>query len=107
MDILNIYVSLLGWLAYNVFMFSMAKDKYDNSNTKFPLRQYVAKVWDNWLASFIVVPILLWVGYRQLDIISNPLDEHAARIAWNDLYYLASGFATEFIMNLIKKIVKS
>jgi len=106
MDILNFYVTILGWLAYNVIMFSIEKDKYDSTHTTFPFRQYIGEYWDNWLASLIMAPVLLWLGYKQLDIISDPLSEHASTIRWTDLYYLASGFATEFVINLIKRIKK-
>lgn len=104
MDILNVYVTVLGWLAYNIIVLSMEKDRYDEQHTAFPLKQYIGEHWDNWAASLVMVPVLLWLGYRQLDIIASPLDEHASRITWSDLYYLASGFATEFVIRLIKKL---
>ena len=43
MDILNFYVTILGWLAYNVIMFSIEKDKYDSTHTTFPFKQYIGE----------------------------------------------------------------
>lgn len=102
MDLLNIYISLIAWLAFNLIKFTIEKDKYDDQDAVFPLKTYIRKTWDNWLASLFMIPVLLWIGYRQLNIVADPLSEHVSTIVWNDLYYLLSGIITEIVIDRYK-----
>lgn len=94
-----IFAVLTGWIAWNVLLFSMEKDKFDAEQKEFPLLAYVERTWDNWLVSFVFIPVLLYIGYKGLSL--NPFDEHP--IAWTDLYYLFSGFAPELVKYLINR----
>lgn len=106
MDLLNIYISFFAWAAYNVIMFRIKKDEFDDRDEDFPLTKYIYHTWDNWLSSLAVVPILLWLGYRQLHVIDDPLTG-IKEVKWNDLYYLLSGFITEFLIDRYKAWRKS
>lgn len=101
MDLYNIYISFFSWFAYNVIMFRIKKDEFDDKDLEFKLSSYVSHTWDNWLSSLVMVPILLWLGYRQLHIIDDPLTG-IKNVKWNDLYYLGSGFITELIIDRYK-----
>lgn len=100
MEIFNspLGASLAGWLAFNVIMLSMYKD--DNENT-FNFISYSKQHWDNWAASLVSVPVLLYIGTHQLSLpitdLSNP--------KWSDLYYLGSGFFVEAVKMAYKKWV--
>lgn len=93
-----IFAALFGWLAFNVILFSIKKDSFDDRDEVFPLRQYMGKVWDNWLASLLMIPILVYIGANKLNI-----DIDALHLQWNDLYYPMSGFATELVVEMWKK----
>lgn len=90
-----IFVALAGWLAFNVLMLSMYKD--DNEST-FKFFSYAKEHWDNWAASFFMIPLLLFVGYNKLGIKIDAND-----LQWNDIYYPCAGFATEAIKMAYKK----
>lgn len=90
-----IFAALAGWLAFNVLMLSMDKD--DNEST-FAIKSYIKEHWDNWAASFFMIPILLFIGYNKLDI---KID--ATNLQWNNLYYPCAGFATEALKMAYKK----
>lgn len=92
----NAIAALVGWLAWTVLMLSIYKD--DNEKT-FNLKAYAGEHWDNWAASLVFVPILLWVGYKKLNFAEVGIET----IGWNDLYYLASGFAPEIVKMSWKK----
>ena len=98
MEIFNSSLSaaLSGWLAFNVIMLSMYKD--ENEKT-FAFGAYAKEHWDNWAASLVSIPVLLYIGAHQLSLpitdLSNP--------KWSDLYYLGSGFFVEAIKMAYKK----
>jgi hypothetical protein len=94
-----IYASLFAWLAFNVILFRMEKDIADDKNEAFNLGLYLQKTWDNWLASLVCVPVLLYIGMSKLDI--GVID--AGSLQWSDLYYLFSGFLPELVIVLWKK----
>lgn len=86
-----IFAALAGWLAFNVLLFSTEKDVLDEVGQQFPVRDYVLKHWDNWLLSLVSIPVLLYVGYKQLNLGMIELDNPQ----WNELYYLGCGFFAE------------
>lgn len=94
-----VYAALFGWAAFNIILFRIDKDKADDSNELFSVGSYFKKYWDNWLASLVCVPIVLYIGYNQLNIgfidVDNP--------NWNDLYYLGAGFMPELVIVAWKK----
>lgn len=94
---LNAIAALAGWLAFTVAMLSMHKDKNEKT---FNLKSYAREHWDNWAASFVCIPVLLWVGYNKLNL--GVLDLGSAD--WNDLFYLGSGVAPELIKMTWKKV---
>lgn len=93
------FAALFGWLAFNVILFRMEKDKFDDSDTVFSVKAYALKVWDNWLASLVCVPVVLYLGYNQLSI--GMID--AENPQWKDLYYLGAGFLPELVIVAYKK----
>lgn len=94
-----VFAALFAWLAFNVIMFRMEKDTFDDKSLDFNLLEYAKRTWDNWLTSLVCVPIVLYLGFKQLNIgmidVDNP--------KWADLYYLGSGFLPEFVIVMYKK----
>lgn len=102
MEVLNIYASIAGWLAFNVILFRIEKDRFDKIGERFPLTKYVSETWDNWLASFVFLPVLWYIGYKQLAL--DPFaDLEVTKMQWSDLYYVCSGFIVELIIVTYQK----
>lgn len=93
---INLLAALAGWVAFNVVMLSMYKDEHEQT---FNLSSYAKEYWDNWLASFVMIPVLLYFGYKQLGLGLIEM-EH---VKWSDAYYVCSGFAVELIKEVYKK----
>jgi hypothetical protein len=93
------YAALFGWFAFNAILFRIEKDKNDDTDLDFNLKHYASKTWDNWLASLVCVPIVLYLGYNQLSI--GMID--AENPQWKDLYYLGAGFLPELVIVAWKK----
>lgn len=86
--------ALFGWLAFNIILFRIEKDKADKLDEKFSFTKYALKTWDNWLASLVCVPVIIYIGYNKLSI--GMID--AEDVKWNDLYYLGAGFLPELVI---------
>jgi len=93
------FAAFFGWLAFNVILFRIEKDKADDLDQAYDLKKYFSKSWDNWLASLVCVPIVLYLGYNQIGI--GVID--AEKPEWKDLYYLGAGFLPELIIVAWKK----
>jgi hypothetical protein len=93
------FAAFFGWLAFNVILFRIEKDKADDLSESFDLKKYFLKSWDNWLASLVCVPIVLYLGANQIGI--GVID--AENPDWKDLYYLGAGFLPELIIVAWKK----
>lgn len=92
--LINLLAGVVGWIAWTFFMLSVYKD--DNEKT-FNFRAYFWEYWDNWVASLVMIPVLIYVGYKKLDlgVIGGG--------GWSELYYLGSGFVTELAKVAWKK----
>ena len=99
---MNFLISLAGWFAWNVMILRIDKDAYDTTGKTFPISEYASKTWDNWLASLAMIPILLFIGYRQMNLDPMAVID-VQHLKWSDLYYLGSGFFTEAVMYAYKK----
>lgn len=104
---MNILICLAGWVAWNVIIFRIDKDQYDEKGISFPLKQYALQSYDNWLASLGMIPILLYIGWKGLGIPGAFLAIDIDKLEWSDLYYVLSGFITEAVIFAIKKIKAS
>lgn len=103
---MNFLISIAGWLLWNAIAFRIEKDNYDDQEKEFPLRLYVYRSWDNWITSLFMIPVLLFLGYKGLNL--NPLAVFGTEeIGWNDTYYLGAGFFTEVVMYAVKKWKKA
>lgn len=99
---MHILITIAAWAAWNVIIFRIDKDQYDDRKEEFSLWQYVKQSYDNWLASLFMIPIILWMGYKGLgfNVFANiGMDS----LEWSDAYYLGSGFFTEALIFAIKK----
>lgn len=98
----NLAITFWAWFAWNVLKFSFDKDGYDDTGKMFPFKEYKNAHWDNWIASFVMIPILLFVGSKQLGLDAlGQIDMKGLK--WSDWYYLLSGFITELIKDRYKK----
>jgi len=93
---LNAFFAFFGWLAWTAIMLSIHKD--ENEKT-FNLKSYALEYWDNWVASFLFIPVMLFVGHGALGIDVDGV----ANLKWQDSFYPLSGFAVELIKVLWKK----
>jgi hypothetical protein len=100
---MNVLLALLGWLAWNFGLFSIEKDKADDEGKPFSVKHYTQKYWDNWLLSLLFVPILVIIGIKGLGFAAIPIGDFKD-LKWNDLYYLGSGFFSEFLKISIVKL---
>lgn len=99
---MNFLASIAAWLVWNVIIFRIEKDKFDDEDKEFPLKTYAQKTWDNWLTSLLMIPVLLFLGYKGLAI--HPMAVLGSEpLEWSDSYYLGAGFFTEAVMYGIKK----
>ena len=101
----NYHIALIGWLAWNVAVFSFTKDDADDANLAFDVKSYAKTHWDNWLASLFMIPVLLIIGTKQLGM--DALAALEIKMKWSNLYYLGSGFITEAAKFSYKKWRKS
>lgn len=92
----NAAFAFFGWLAFNAIMFSLHKDEDEE---RFNLKSYTLKTYDNWIASFLFIPVMLFFGHGALGIDV----EGFANLKWQDSFYPLSGFAVELIKVLWKK----
>ncbi len=94
--VINIGAALAGWLAWNVLMLSIYKDENEKTCN---LKAYKDEHWDNWLASLVMIPILIFFGYKGLDLGVIEM----GNLKWSDSFYVCSGFATELVKMAYKK----
>ena len=94
-----VFVAFFGWLAFTLILLRVEKDKADDVDKSFSIISYASKYWDNWLASLVCVPIVLYLGYNQIGI--GMID--AENPQWKDLYYLGAGFLPELVIVAWKK----
>lgn len=85
---LNATAALFAWFWWTVVMLSIYKD--DNEKT-WNFRAYFSDHWDNWAASLVGIPTLLFIGYKGFKLGVIDLDN----LGLGDAYYLCSGFLTE------------
>lgn len=100
---MNLLITVVGWLAWNVIIFRIDKDQYDDRKEPFPLKQYALQSWDNWLTSACMIPVLLFIGHKGLGIPGAFVGFDVDNLEWSDLYYLGAGFLTEAVIFAIKK----
>jgi hypothetical protein len=110
---MNFFISIVGWFLWNWAQLTMEKKMLDedgNPQTNFTFKDYINKQYTYWVGSLICVPVLLWIGYRNLNI--DPLASLIgidAKIGWHDAYLLGSGAAFEaviFIVSVIRNYFK-
>jgi|SRR5688572_1966824 len=104
---MNFFISIIGWLVWNIAEAQIEKGDKDNDNkaeTAFSYKDYAKRHLLIWLGSLLCIPVLLWIGYRQLDI--DPVGSLLGieTKAWHDLYILASGAAFEAFIFAVKKV---
>lgn len=93
----NAVAALLAWLAWNVILFSFHKDEDEE---KFNVKSYVLATWDNWLASLVSIPVLLYLGAKGFNFKQFSLGDG---MDFGDFYYLGSGLIVEVLKTWYKK----
>lgn len=104
---MNFFISIIGWLVWNIAEAQIEKGDKDNDGnaaTAFSYSDYAKRHTLIWAGSLLCIPVLLWIGYRQLDI--NPIGSllGVETNAWHDLYILGAGAAFEAFIFAVKKI---
>ncbi len=94
-----ITATVFGWAFFNVLLFRIDKDIFDSEKKQFPIKEYIGYTWDNWLSSLFGIPLLIFIGAKGLSL---PFTSDGS-LQWSELYYLCSGFLTEFCIVSWKK----
>lgn len=102
---MNIVLVFLGWFIWNFALFTIEKDKHDDDGTPFPVKQYIKTHWDNWLLSAIMIPVLIIVGIKGLNLSALPFGDFED-FTWSDLYYLGAGAFSEMVKHYVVVIIK-
>lgn len=102
-------IAIIGWMLWTIAELQIEKSEKENDGddkTVFTFGDYAVKHWPLWIGSLLCIPVILWIGDRNLDI--NPLSSlfGEGNIAWHDLYILGSGAAFEIFIFAVKKIKK-
>lgn len=103
---MKILFALGGWLLWNFAVFSLDKNKDDESHLKFPIWQYVGEKWDNWAGSLICCVVLMFImklGYG-VDVLNTI---NLGTLKWSDSLIGASGPAYEVVLWMIGKVRSS
>jgi len=102
---MNFCISLLGWFLWNWAEFSIDKEKDEATGKTISFIQYAKSHFKTWIGSFFCILLLLWAGWRQINL--DPFEVViGAKLGWNDLYLLSSGFVWDAIIFLFKKAKK-
>lgn len=90
------YAALFAWLAWNFLMLSLHKDENEQS---WNFVAYFKDTWNNWIASLLFVPILMYIGLNKINIDSelSPIHE------WHEAYYLLAGVLPEIVIKIVKQ----
>jgi hypothetical protein len=93
---MNVFITIIGWIAWNWFWFAVEKDKSDDLDKRFDYRDYARKHWENWVWTLLLVPILLYYGSRGLglDVFGSP---HMDHLKWNDAFYPCVGLFSDIV----------
>lgn len=100
-EIYNFYIAILGWLVWNIGVFSFTKDEYDDTGKVFPFKSYANEHWDNWLFSLVMVPVILIIGDQGFGM--DALAVLEIKMKWSNLYYFGSGFFAEALRFIYKR----
>lgn len=107
---MNFMISILGWFLWTWVNFTIEKWEADDDGddkTVFSFTHYKDKYWPTWIGSLACVPLLLWIGSRQLNLDAfGSLIAPGVSLGWNDLYLLAAGAAFEALIFAVKRIRK-
>lgn len=104
---MNFFISIAGWFLWNLAELYIEKSEKENDSdpeTKWEVKAYASSHWPLWIGSLVCIPVILWIGYRNLNI--DPLGAMIGLESnkWNDLYILGAGAAFEFFIFGVKKI---
>jgi hypothetical protein len=99
-------IAFFGWILFTAFVFVYEKDKYDDLDKAFPVREWFNKNWDNMLVTFLgvcVLGILPLMGVTlEAEITDKFNSSFGTAYKWNDGFYLFGGFGFEFVYRLFK-----
>lgn len=110
---LSYFVFILGYLAFNFFLFKSDKDEADEKGEHFDLKGYTEKMWDDWIFSFISSLGLLLVS-PDIFLYLVAHFEFMENLYWSNVIpFLVGSFGGyifvwlyEFIKGLLTKIKK-
>lgn len=102
---MNLLLTLFGWIIWNFTLFTIEKDKFDNTEKEFSFRVYAKTHWDNWVLSLFFIPVLIILGIKGFKLEALPIDDFAG-MKWGDLYYLGAGAFAEVAKYYITLIIK-
>jgi len=93
--------ALFGVVVYNYLLFVFAKDETDGTRKKFNWQSYKAERWDNWIFSFLMVPIIVIYGEQLWYYVMEWQEKE-----WKffDVIFLGSGLLAEGLYFGLKKI---
>lgn len=104
---MNFFISLMGWAIWTIAELYIAKSAKDNDNdptTSWNFKEYAKSNWPVWIGSLLCIAVVLWIGYRNLNI--NPIGDILGTDTkfWQDLYILGAGPLFQAFIYLVKKV---
>lgn len=92
------------WNLAELYIEKSSKETDADPNTNWNIVDYAKSHWPLWIGSLLCIPVLLWLGYRNLNI--DPLGSITGVDLgiWNDLYILGAGAAFEGFVFAVKKV---
>ncbi len=92
--------AIFGVLLYNYLVFNIAKDEVDNTSKSFSYKRYVKTHWDNWIWSFILVPVIVIFGHQLFYYL---MQWQGWDWQFYDVFYLSAGVLAEGLYYVLKK----
>lgn len=104
---MNFFISIIGWMIWTIaelYIEKSTKDSDGDPLTNWDFNGYAKANWPVWIGSLLCIPVLLWIGYRNLDI--NPVGSLLGTDvnAWHDLYILGAGAFFQAFIYAVKKV---
>ena len=97
---MNFLISVIAWAIWNIAEMEITRrtlDEDGNPQTNFTWADYTKSHRFTWIGSFLSIFILLWFGYKQMNL--DPFEViTGSKLGWHDAYYLFSGFLWDAVI---------
>ncbi len=102
-DLGNWLWTFYGVLGYNWLHFMWTKDGYDESRKRFSFKRYTLKTWDNWVWTFIFIPVVAVYAEQLFYYFMQYFEKDWL---FYDAVYLGGGILSGIVYLLFKRLAK-